>query len=117
MTHWSSRAQAEDCGKTTTTATGANGSSSPQRRASGSRAHMSFGMPTRASGSRSGGNPAEIADEMGHSLEVLFSTYAHVIAELKGAGKVSAEDLILEARRGRTLAKPTKQAATSMGQD
>ncbi len=31
-------------------------------------------------------NPAEIADEMGHSLEVLFSTYAHVIAELKGAG-------------------------------
>lgn len=31
-------------------------------------------------------NPAEIAEEMGHSLEVLFSTYAHVITELKGIG-------------------------------
>ena len=48
-------------------------------------------------------NPAEIADEMGHSLEVLFNTYAHVIAELKGAGPVTAEALILEALRGHIL--------------
>ena len=31
-------------------------------------------------------NAAEIAEEMGHSLETLFSTYAHVIVELRGAG-------------------------------
>lgn len=54
---------------------------------------------------------------MGHSLEVLLNTYAHVIADLKGAGQVSAEELILEARRDRALVKPTKRAATSRVQD
>ena len=58
-------------------------------------------------------NPAEIADEMGHSLEVLFSTYAHVIAELKGAGQVSAESLILEARRGH-ISVTSSEDLTSM---
>jgi integrase len=45
-------------------------------------------------------NPAEIAEEMGHSLEVLFGTYAHVMADLKGIAAVSAEELILKARSG-----------------
>lgn len=43
-------------------------------------------------------NPAEIADEMGNSLETLLSTYTHVIAELKGKRRVSAKKLIKEAR-------------------
>ncbi len=32
------------------------------------------------------GNPAEIAEEMGHSLEVPFNPSAHIIADLKGRG-------------------------------
>lgn len=43
-------------------------------------------------------NPLEIADMMGHSPQVLFSTYAHVIAELRGAAPISAEDQIKAAR-------------------
>jgi integrase len=43
-------------------------------------------------------NPLEIADMMGHSPQVLFSTYAHVIAELRGASPVSAEEQIQAAR-------------------
>jgi hypothetical protein len=48
-------------------------------------------------------NAAEIAEEVGNSLEVLLSTYTHVIAELRGARTVSAEALILKARRGHKL--------------
>ena len=43
-------------------------------------------------------NPFEIADMMGHSPQVLFSTYAHVIAELRGAAPISAEEQIQAAR-------------------
>jgi integrase len=43
-------------------------------------------------------NPLEIADMLGHSPQVLFSTYAHVIAELRGAAPISAEDQIKAAR-------------------
>jgi integrase len=43
-------------------------------------------------------NPLEIADMMGHSPQVLFSTYAHVIAELRGAAPISAEEQIRTAR-------------------
>jgi integrase len=43
-------------------------------------------------------NPLEIADMMGHSPQVLFSTYAHVIAELRGAAPISAEAQIKAAR-------------------
>jgi integrase len=43
-------------------------------------------------------NPLEIADMMGHSPQVLFSTYAHVIAELRGAAPISAEEQIQAAR-------------------
>ena len=57
----------------------------------------------------------EIAEEMGHSLEVLFSTYAHVIKELKGLGPVSSEDLILEARRGHILVTSSEDSTATTG--
>jgi integrase len=60
-------------------------------------------------------NPAEIADEMGHSLEVLFNTYAHVIAELKGVGPVSAEALILEVRNGHILVTSPENTTATTG--
>jgi hypothetical protein len=43
-------------------------------------------------------NPLEIADMMGHSPQVLFSTYAHVIAELRGASPIRADEQICAAR-------------------
>jgi integrase len=46
-----------------------------------------------------GVNPAEIASEMGHSLETLLGTYTHVIKELAGQGVVSGDKLIGAARR------------------
>lgn len=45
-----------------------------------------------------GVNPAEIAEQMGHSLQMLFSTYAHVMEELRGQAVGDAEALIREAR-------------------
>jgi integrase len=56
-------------------------------------------------------NAAEIADEVGNSLEVLLSTYTHVIAELRGVSGLSAEALIIEARR--VTAQPTTSLARS----
>ena len=44
-------------------------------------------------------NPAEIAAQLGHSLQVLFSTYAHVIEDFRGVGQVSAEGEIRNARK------------------
>jgi integrase len=40
----------------------------------------------------------EIAEEMGHTVEVLARTYAHVIAEYRGQGPVDPEALINKAR-------------------
>ena len=40
----------------------------------------------------------EIAAEMGHSLQVLAETYAHVISEYAGGGAIDPEQLIKEAR-------------------
>jgi hypothetical protein len=45
-------------------------------------------------------NPLEIADMMGHGPQVLFSTYAHVIAELRGASPISTDEQICAARSG-----------------
>jgi hypothetical protein len=39
---------------------------------------------------------------MWHGIQVLFSTYAHGMVDLKGTGPVSAEELTLEARVART---------------
>lgn len=43
-------------------------------------------------------NPAEIAEQLGHSLQMLLSTYTHVIEELRGGERHSAEALIKQAR-------------------
>lgn len=40
----------------------------------------------------------EIAQQLGHSPAMTLDTYAHVIAELKGLGRMSAEDQVLAAR-------------------
>jgi integrase len=45
-----------------------------------------------------GRNPAEIAEQMGHTLQSLLSTYTHVIEELRGSPSQPAETLIREAR-------------------
>jgi integrase len=45
-----------------------------------------------------GVNPAEIAEQLGHSLQTLLGTYTHVIEELRGRDRESAETLIREAR-------------------
>jgi integrase len=43
-------------------------------------------------------NPAEIAEQMGHSIQTLLSTYTHVMEELRGKKRRAAEALIREAR-------------------
>jgi integrase len=43
----------------------------------------------------------EIAEEMGHTVEVLARTYAHVISEYRGQGPIDPEALIKRARRSR----------------
>ena len=47
----------------------------------------------------------EAAEEMGHTVEVLARTYAHVIAEYRGQGPIEPEALIKPAR-ARTKAPP-----------
>jgi integrase len=41
----------------------------------------------------------ELAEQMGHSTQTLLSTYAHVIAELRGQPKVGADAQIARARK------------------
>lgn len=43
-------------------------------------------------------NAAEVAEQLGHSPQVLLSTYLHVIEDLRGVGKVNAEKQIRTAR-------------------
>ena len=45
-------------------------------------------------------SPAEIAEQMGHSIAMLLSTYVHVIAELRGRDTVDPEAEIRAARAG-----------------
>jgi integrase len=51
----------------------------------------------------------EIADEMGHTVEVLARTYAQVIAEYRGQGPIDPDGLISEARRPKSA--PTARTA------
>jgi integrase len=44
-------------------------------------------------------NPIEVAGQMGHSPATLFSTYAHVIEELRGRRTTRAETVIAKTRR------------------
>ncbi len=46
-------------------------------------------------------NPAEIAEQMGHSLTTLLTTYTHVLEELRGLPPRPAEALIRSAREAR----------------
>jgi integrase len=61
-----------------------------------------------------GTNPAEIAEQMGHSLQMLLGTYTHVIEDLRGQPRRSAEDLIREARDSHTpqIAPEVEQSGT-----
>jgi len=53
----------------------------------------------------------EIAQQLGHNPTTCLSTYAHVIAELRGAEKVSAEEQIRAAREtDAAQMRPTSQA-------
>lgn len=64
------------------------------------------------------GNPAEIAAQLGHSLQVLFTTYAHVIEDLRGTSGIAAEDEIRAARkpqRKRDVARKLPARANSAG--
>ena len=40
----------------------------------------------------------EIAEQLGHSPAMTLRTYAHVIDELRGAGRVDPDELITDAR-------------------
>ena len=50
----------------------------------------------------------EIAEEMGHTVEVLARTYAHVISEYRGRGPIAPDALITRARRRETPQKRPK---------
>ena len=51
----------------------------------------------------------ELAEETGHCVQVLAETYAHVIADLRGAGAIDPDALIDAARR-RPKNAPTEDA-------
>lgn len=48
--------------------------------------------------------PAELADQLGHGLDMLFRTYAHVIREVRGQAGVPADELIAAARANQSPA-------------
>jgi len=50
---------------------------------------------------RAGLSIPELTEQMGHSPQMTLATYAHVIRELKGLPRVSAEDQIEQARQAR----------------
>jgi integrase len=54
----------------------------------------------------------EIADQLGNSLATLASTYAHVIADLKGQPPVDPDKLIATARRRRAAGRGRGRAAS-----
>jgi integrase len=47
----------------------------------------------------SGAGLPEAAYEMGHSVDVLSSTYAHAIAEFRGGGRIDPEEQVQNARQ------------------
>src|SRR5206468_1968883 len=55
----------------------------------------------------------EIAQQLGHNPTTCLSTYAHVIAELRGAEKVSAEDQIRAARASHAQTDTAQKRPTS----
>ncbi len=57
----------------------------------------------------------EIAQQLGHNPTTCLSTYAHVIAELRGAEKVSAEEQIQAARDPHAQTDTAQKRPTSPG--
>jgi integrase len=57
----------------------------------------------------------EIAQQLGHNATTCLSTYAHVIAELRGAEKVSAEEQIRTARESHAQTDTAQKRPTSPG--
>jgi integrase len=55
----------------------------------------------------------EIAEEMGHTVEVLARTYAHVISEYRGRGPIAPDALITRARRRETPQKRPRPTTNS----
>ena len=55
----------------------------------------------------------EIAEEMGHTVEVLARTHAHVMSEHRGRGPIAPDALITRARRPETPRAPPPTAGTS----
>lgn len=49
-------------------------------------------------------SPAEIAEQLGHSIQTLLKTYSHVMADLKGQPRVPVDDQIRAARARRAEA-------------
>ena len=58
-------------------------------------------------------NPAEIAGQLGHSLQTLFTTYAHVIEDLRGGAKLPAERQITRARTKSSVARKLPKAKST----
>jgi integrase len=55
----------------------------------------------------------EIAEEMGHTVEVLARTYAHVIAEYRGQGPIDPDNLIQRARGNSKRPKTAPSPSTN----
>ena len=63
---------------------------------------MTFGTHLHHSYSRNSGTPSRSQEQLGHSLQMLFSTYAHVIDDLRGQKAARAVDLIEKARKAQS---------------
>jgi integrase len=59
-----------------------------------------------------GVNPAEISEQMGHSLQTLLTTYTHVIEELRGHERQSA-DTIVRQERGNDVTQTSRTPANA----
>jgi hypothetical protein len=60
-------------------------------------------------------NLAEVAGQLGHNLQTLFATYAHVIEELRGRDKIDSEAEIRTARSGSVKGRSSATARTGAG--
>ena len=64
---------------------------------------MTYGTASRPLLLAEGRQPVYVAKQLGHSLAVLLSTYAHLIAEYEDAERIDAE-----AETGRPAEKPVR---------
>jgi integrase len=57
-----------------------------------------------------GRNPAEIAEQLGNTIETLMSTYLHIIEDLRGQRPQKAENVIRKARQARVTQTSHKKS-------